>query len=683
MDTVTVPSLDKPLTREFEIKAANTIRMLAADAVQAANSGHPGMPMGMAVAALTLWTRVMRYNPRNPHWFDRDRFVLSAGHGSMLLYAMLHLTGYDLPLEELKNFRQWGSKTPGHPEAHHAPGVETTTGPLGQGFANGVGMAIAERWLAQRFNRPGFEVINHYTYAIVSDGDLMEGVASEAASLAGHLRLGKIIYLYDDNSVTIDGKTEITYTEDWAKRFEAYGWHVQRDVEFTNSAAIYEAIITAQNDPRPSIIGIKSIIGYGSPNKAGTSKAHGEPLGEEELKATKKNLGWPLEPRFYIPDDVLAYFRQAVERGRLIEDAHQQLMAAYADAYPDLAAELQRFIRGELPEGWEEALPVFAPSAKGDATRNSSGKVINALAPVLSNLIGGSADLAASNKTTISGAAFIKPGDFGGPNIHFGVREHGMGGILNGMALHGGVLPFGGTFLVFSDYMRGAIRLAALSGLRVIYVFTHDSIGLGEDGPTHQPIEHLAALRAMPNLTVIRPADANETSQAWRAALLNANGPTALALTRQNVPIYDREGEGLGAAEELLKGGYVFYEYAPNGLQVVLIGTGSEVQIAYDAAKQLAAEGIGVRVVSLPSWELFQAQPADYQAAVLPPDLPKVAIEAAATFGWERWVGNDPRRGVVIGIDRFGASAPYQRIYKEFGLTVERVVDVAKQLING
>lgn len=683
MDTVTVPSLDKPLTREFEIKAANTIRMLAADAVQAANSGHPGMPMGMAVAALTLWTRVMRYNPRNPHWFDRDRFVLSAGHGSMLLYAMLHLTGYDLPLEELKNFRQWGSKTPGHPEAHHAPGVETTTGPLGQGFANGVGMAIAERWLAQRFNRPGFEVINHYTYAIVSDGDLMEGVASEAASLAGHLRLGKIIYLYDDNSVTIDGKTEITYTEDWAKRFEAYGWHVQRDVEFTNSAAIYEAIITAQNDPRPSIIGIKSIIGYGSPNKAGTSKAHGEPLGEEELKATKENLGWPLEPRFYIPDDVLAYFRQAVERGRLIEDAHQQLMAAYADAYPDLAAELQRFIRGELPEGWEEALPVFAPSAKGDATRNSSGKVINALAPVLSNLIGGSADLAASNKTTISGAAFIKPGDFGGPNIHFGVREHGMGGILNGMALHGGVLPFGGTFLVFSDYMRGAIRLAALSGLRVIYVFTHDSIGLGEDGPTHQPIEHLAALRAMPNLTVIRPADANETSQAWRAALLNANGPTALALTRQNVPIYDREGEGLGAAEELLKGGYVFYEYAPNGLQVVLIGTGSEVQIAYDAAKQLAAEGIGVRVVSLPSWELFQAQPADYQAAVLPSDLPKVAIEAAATFGWERWVGNDPRRGVVIGIDRFGASAPYQRIYKEFGLTVERVVDVAKQLING
>ncbi|MEJ5248320.1 MAG: transketolase [Caldilinea sp.] len=681
MDTVTIPPLEKPLTREFETKAANTIRMLAADAVQAANSGHPGMPMGMAVAALTLWTRVMRYNPRNPHWFDRDRFVLSAGHGSMLLYAMLHLTGYDLPLEELKNFRQWGSKTPGHPEAHHTPGVETTTGPLGQGFANGVGMAIAERWLAQRFNRPGFEVINHYTYAIVSDGDLMEGVASEAASLAGHLRLGKIIYLYDDNSVTIDGKTEIAYTEDWAKRFEAYGWHVQRDVDFNNSAAIYEAILTAQNDPRPSIIGLKSIIGYGSPNKAGTSKVHGEPLGEDELKATKENLGWPLEPRFYIPDDVLAYFRQAVERGRMLEDAHQQLMAAYADAYPELAAELQRFICGELPEGWEEALPVFPPSAKGDATRNSSGKVINALAPVLPNLIGGSADLAASNKTTIAGAPFMKPGDFGGPNIHFGVREHGMGGILNGMALHGGVLPFGGTFLVFSDYMRGAIRLAALSGLRVIYVFTHDSIGLGEDGPTHQPIEHLAALRAMPNLTVIRPADANETSQAWRAALLNTTGPTALALTRQNAPIYDREGEGLGAAEGLLKGGYVFYEHAPNGLQVVLIGTGSEVQIAYDAARRLANEGVGVRVVSLPCWELFQAQPADYRAAVLPPDLPKVAVEAAATFGWERWVGNDPRKGAIIGIDRFGASAPYQRIYQELGLTVESVVEAAKRLI--
>jgi transketolase len=681
MDTQTIPPLDKPLIRDFEVKAANTIRMLAADGVQAANSGHPGMPMGMAVAALTLWARVMRYNPVNPQWADRDRFVLSAGHGSMLLYTMLHLTGYDLPLEELKNFRQWGSKTPGHPEAGHTVGVETTTGPLGAGFSNGVGMALAERWLAQRFNRPGFEVINHFTYASVSDGDLMEGVASEAASLAGHLRLGKIIYLYDDNSITIDGKTEVSYTEDWAKRFDGYGWHVQRGVDFNNSAAIHDAIITAQSDPRPSIIGLKSIIGYGSPNKAGTSKVHGEALGEEELKATKEHLGWPLEPRFYIPEDVLAYYRQALERGARLEDSHAQLMAAYAAAYPEQAAELNRFLSGELPDGWEAALPLFPPSPKGDATRNTGGKALNALAAVLPNLIGGSADLAASNKTTISGAPFIKPDDFGGPNIHFGVREHGMGGILNGMALHGGVIPYGGTFLIFSDYMRGAIRLAALTGLRVVYVFTHDSIGLGEDGPTHQPIEQLAALRAMPNLTVIRPGDANETSQAWRAALRNTTGPTALALTRQNLPTYDRAADGLGAAEDLLKGGYVFYEDAPNGLQLVLVGTGSELDIAYIAARQLAGEGVGVRVVSLPSWELFQAQPVEYRASVLPAGVAKVAVEAATTFGWERWVGNDPQKSAIIGIDHFGASAPFQRVYKEFGITAENVVTVAKKLI--
>ena len=681
MDTQTVPPLDKQLPREFESKATNTIRMLAADGVQAANSGHPGMPMGMAVAALTLWTRVMRYSPANPQWMDRDRFVLSAGHGSMLLYAMLHLTGYGLPLDELKSFRQWGSKTPGHPEAGHTVGVETTTGPLGAGFSNGVGMALAERWLAERFNRPGFEVVNHFTYAIVSDGDLMEGVASEAASLAGHLRLGKIIYLYDDNAITIDGKTDVSYTEDWAKRFEGYGWHVQRGVDALNSSAIYEAVMTAQNDPRPSIIGVKSIIGYGSPNKAGTSKVHGEALGEEELKATKENLGWPLEPRFYIPDDVQAYYRQAVSRGQRAEDSYSQLLAAYAAAYPAEAAQLQQFISGDLPDGWEEALPIFPPSAKGDATRNSSGKVINALAKVLPNLIGGSADLAGSNKTTIDGAPFIKPDNFGGPNIHFGVREHGMGGILNGMALHGGVIPYGATFLVFSDYMRGAIRLAALSGLRVVYVFTHDSIGLGEDGPTHQPIEHLAALRAMPNMTVIRPGDPNETSQAWRAALLNTGGPTALALTRQNLPTYDRAADGLGAAEDTLKGGYVFYENAPDGVQVVLIGTGSELDIVYKAAQQLAGEGVGVRVVSLPSWELFQAQSAEYRAAVLPPGVAKVSLEAGTTFGWERWVGNDPALGAAIGIDHFGASAPFQRVYAEFGITAEAVVEAAKKLI--
>lgn len=681
MDGQSIPLFEKPLSHEFETKAANTIRMLAADGVQAANSGHPGMPMGMAVAALTLWTRVMRYNPTHPQWFDRDRFVLSAGHGSMLLYTMLHLTGYDLPLEELKRFRQWQSRTPGHPEAGHTAGVETTTGPLGAGFSNGVGMALAERWLAQRFNRPGFEVVDHHTYAIVSDGDLMEGVASEAASLAGHLRLGKLIYLYDDNAVTIDGKTDVSYTEDWARRFEGYGWHVQRGVDFNSSAAIYEAVRTAQNDPRPSIIGVKSVIGYGSPNRAGTSKAHGEALGEEELAATKTRLGWPLEPRFYVPEEVHAFFRQAVERGSRAEDAHVQLMAAYAAAYPELAAELHRFVSGDLPDGWEEALPLFPPSAKGDATRNSSGQVLNALASVLANLVGGSADLAASNKTTINGAPFLKPGDFGGPNIHFGVREHGMGGILNGMALHGGLLPFGGTFLVFSDYMRGAIRLAALSGLRVLYLFTHDSIGLGEDGPTHQPIEQLAALRAMPNLTVIRPGDANETSQAWRAALRNTRGPTALALTRQNLPTYDRSANALGAAEGLLQGGYVFYEQAPHGLQVILIGTGSELDIAYTAARQLAAEGAGVRVVSLPSWELFQAQPASYQAAVLPAGVAKVAVEAASPFGWERWVGNDPQRSAVVGIDRFGASAPYQRLYSEFGITADQVAAAARRVM--
>jgi transketolase len=680
--STTVPALEKPLDHAFETKAANTIRMLAADAVQAANSGHPGMPMGMAVAALTLWTRVMRYNPHNPGWVNRDRFVLSAGHGSMLLYAMLHLTGYDLPLDELKNFRQWGSKTPGHPEAGHAPGVETTTGPLGQGVANGVGMALAERWLAQRFNRPGYDVVDHYVYAIAGDGCLMEGVASEAASLAGHLRLGKLIYLYDDNNITIDGKTDIAYTEDWAKRFEAYGWHVQRNVDALNSAAIFEAIRMAQGDPRPSIIGVKSIIGYGSPNKAGTSKVHGEALGEDELKLTKEHLGWPQEPRFYIPEDVAAYFAQAVGRGAQAEDAYADMLEAYAAEYPTEAAEFARMMAGELPAGWEAALPVFPPSAKGDATRNTSGKVINALAAIIPNLVGGSADLAGSNKTTINSAPFMRPGDFGGPNIHFGVREHGMGGILNGMALHGGVIPFGATFLVFSDYMRPSIRIAALSGAQVIYVFTHDSIGLGEDGPTHQPIEQLAALRVIPNMLVLRPGDANETSQAWRAALLNTGGPTALALTRQNLPTYDRAAEGLGAAEGLLQGGYVFYEHAPGGLQIVLIGTGSELDIAYTAARQLAAEGIGVRVVSLPSFELFARQDSAYRASVLPAGVPRLAIEAATTFGWERWVGDDPAQGAVIGIDRFGASAPYQRIYQEFGLTVERTVELAKGLLQ-
>ena len=676
-----LPTFDAALPADFEKKAANTIRMLAADGVQAANSGHPGMPMGMALPALTLWTRFMHYNPANPDWFNRDRFVLSAGHGSMLLYTMLHLTGYDLPLDELRHFRQWGCKTPGHPEVHHTKGVETTTGPLGAGFSNGVGMAMAEHWLAQRYNRPGFDVVDHYTYAIVSDGDLMEGVASEAASLAGHLQLGKLIYLYDDNGITIDGKTTTAYTEDWAKRFEAYGWHVQRGVDALDSAALAAAVEAAQADPRPTIIGCKSVIGYGSPNRAGTSKVHGEPLGADELKATKENLGWPLEPSFFVPDDVRAYFDQAKSRGAALEAAYNELLAEYTKAYPAEAAELKRILASELPDGWEEALPVFPPSPKGDATRNTGGKTLNALAKVLPNLIGGSADLAGSNKTTIEGQPFIKAGDFGGPNIHFGVREHGMAGILNGMALHGGVIPYGGTFLVFSDYMRGGMRLAAISGLRVIYMLTHDSIGLGEDGPTHQPIEHLAALRAIPNMTVIRPGDANETAQAWRAALLNEHSPTVLALTRQNLPTYDRAAEGLGAAEDLLKGGYVFYENAPQGLQLVLIATGSELDIAYNAAKQLAAEGVGVRVVSLPSWELFEKQDEAYRQSVMPAGVAKVSIEAATTFGWERWIGNDPAKSARIGIDHFGASAPYQTLYKEFGITAENVVAKAKALL--
>lgn len=677
-----VPALtQQPLDPAFEARAINTIRMLAADGVQQAKSGHPGMPMGMAAAAFALWTRVMRYSPSNPAWPNRDRFVLSAGHGSMLLYALLHLTGFDLPLDELRHFRQWGSMTPGHPEYGHAPGVETTTGPLGQGFANGVGMAIATKWLAAHFNKPGFDVVNHYIYAIAGDGCLMEGVASEAASLAGHLKLGNLIYLYDDNHITIEGGTDLAYTEDWAKRFEAYGWHVQR-IDGLDTNAVVEAIVAAQADPRPSIIGCRTVIGYGSPNKAGTSGVHGEALGEDELKLTKEHLGWPLEPRFYIPEEVGTFFRQAVGRGKALEADYAKLMEDYKQAYPAEAAELDLYLSGDLPAGWEEALPVF-PAGKPVATRNASGKIINSLAKVVTNLMGGSADLAGSTKTFIDGEPSFQAGHYGGRNMHFGVREHGMAAILNGMALHGGVIPYGGTFLVFSDYMRGGMRLSALMGARVIYVLTHDSIGLGEDGPTHQPIEHVASLRVIPNMTVIRPADANETSAAWKVALTHRSGPTVLALTRQNLPVYDRTAAGMGSAEGLARGGYVLYEEAPNGLQVIFVATGSEVEIAFNAAKQLVAEGIGVRVVNLASWELFEAQDAAYRQQVLPLDVPKLGIEAGVTFGWERWVGNDPAKGAVMGIDRFGASAPYQRVYAEFGLTPEVAVAKAKALIQG
>lgn len=683
MSTATAASFDSPtLDPELEERVVNTIRMLALDAVQAANSGHAGLPMGMATAAFTLWRRHLRFTPANPNWPNRDRFILSAGHGSMLLYALLYLTGYDLSLEELKNFRQWGSKTPGHPEYGHAPGVETTTGPLGQGFANGVGMAIAEQWLAARYNRPEFAVVDHYTYAIVSDGDIMEGVAQEAASLAGHLQLGKLIYLYDDNRVTIDGYTDLAFTEDQYKRFRAYGWHVEK-VDGMDSAAVDAAIAAAKQDPRPSLLGCTTTIGYGAP-KQGEPDMHSDALPADEVSQTKANLGWPQEPTFYVPQDVQDFCLQAIARGTILENDHKQLWDAYMSAHPNLATELRRALHGELlPNKWEDVLPTFE-AGDSQATRNASGIVINALAPVLPNLIGGSADLAPSNKTEINGSLDFQPDSYEGRNFRFGVREHGMGSILNGMALHRGVIPYGGTFLVFSDYMRASIRLAALMGVPVTYIFTHDSIGVGEDGPTHQPVEQVAALRAIPNLTVIRPADANEVAQAWKVALTNRNGPTALILTRQSLPVFDRGLAGVESAAGVAKGGYIFYESSPGSSpEVVFISCGSELEIAYDAAQQLLAADVrAVRVVSLPSWELFEMQTSAYQQAVLPPAARKVSIEAGITQGWERWVGNHPAKGITIGLDRFGASAPYKTIYSNLGLTAAAVVKAARSLLG-
>ena len=672
------PSIDP----ELEENVVNTIRMLALDAVQAANSGHAGLPMGMAGAALTLWRRHLRYNPNNPDWHNRDRFILSAGHGSMLLYALLHLTGYELPLQELKNFRQWGSMTPGHPEYGHAPGVETTTGPLGQGFANGIGMAIAEQWLAANFNRPGFDVVSHHIYAIVSDGDLMEGVAQEAASLAGHLRLGKLIYLYDDNRVTIDGYTDLAFTEDQYQRFQAYGWHVQK-VDGMDSAAVDAAIDAAKQDPRPSIIGCTTVIGFGAP-KQGEPDMHSDALPAEEVAQTKATLEWPQEPTFYLPEEVRDFCLQAVERGNRLESDDTTLWEAYAAAHPDLAAQLSSMLNGELPDGWEDALPTF-DAGGSEATRNASGDTLNALAPVIPNLIGGSADLAPSNKTIISGSPDFQPDSYNGRNFRFGVREHGMGAILNGMALHGGVIPYGGTFLVFSDYMRASVRLAALMGVPAIFIFTHDSIGVGEDGPTHQPVEQVAALRAIPNLTVIRPADANEVAQAWKTALTNKSGPTALIFSRQNLPVYDRTAAGVSAAEGAAQGGYVFFKSngsAGDATELALISSGSELEIAYEAAQRLAQNGAAVRVVSLPSWELFTAQTPAYQQEVLPPSALKLSIEAGVTQGWERWVGNDPARGAAIGLNRFGASAPQPDVYANLGLTVEAAVSAAQTLLE-
>jgi len=657
----------------------NTIRMLAVDAVEQAKSGHPGMPMGAAPMAYILWTRFLRHHPMTPQWPNRDRFVLSAGHGSMLLYSLLHLTGYDLPLDELKRFRQWGSRTPGHPEYRLTPGVETTTGPLGQGFANGVGMAIAEAFLAERFNRPGHTIVDHYTYAIVSDGDLMEGVASEAASLAGHLQLGKLIYLYDDNGISIDGPTDLAFTERVGQRFEAYGWHVQEVDDGNDLPAIEAAIKAAQAERvRPSLIMVRTHIAYGSPGKQDTAEAHGAPLGPEEVKRTKEFLGWPQEPPFYIPDEALAVFRQAIERGRAWEAEWQAGFAAYAKEFPELAEEWQRAMRRDLPPGWQAHLPTFTPKDGAMATRVASGRVLNAVAPVLPTLIGGSADLTPSNNTYLRGAGEFDAKNRTGRNLHFGVREHAMGSILNGMALHGGVIPYGGTFLIFSDYMRPAIRLAALSELPVIYVFTHDSVGLGEDGPTHQPIEHLAALRAIPHLTVIRPADANETAVAWRVALQHRHGPVALALTRQNLPIFDRTE--MAAADGLERGAYILAE-APGGMpDIILIASGSEVALAVEARQQLGQQGVQARVVSMPSWELFEEQPKAYQEEVLPPAIRKrLAIEAGVPQGWHYYVGPEGR---VLGLTRFGASAPGSVAMNNLGFSVANVVAQALKVLG-
>lgn len=656
----------------------NTIRTLSIDGVQKANSGHPGMPMGMADAAYVLWTQFLRHNPGNPDWADRDRFVLSAGHGSMLLYSLLHLTGYDLPLEQLKLFRQWGSLTPGHPEYGLTPGVETTTGPLGQGFANGVGMAIAEAFLAATFNRPGHEIVNHYIYAICSDGDLMEGISHEAASLAGHMKLGKLIYLYDDNHISIDGSTDLAYTEDRMKRFDAYGWHTQQ-IDGHNREAVAAAIKAAQAvTDKPSIIACRTTIGFGSPNKANTAKVHGEALGPDEVKLTKQAYGWDPDKEFYIPDEALAHFRQALDRGARWEAEWKERLEAYAQAYPQEAEQFRRALSGELPEGWEEALPVFPADAKGMATRAASGQVLNTLAPVIPTLIGGSADLAPSNNTFLKGYPVFANQSYAGRNFHFGVREHGMAAALNGMAVHGGVLPYGATFLVFSDYCRPAIRLAALSHFPTIFVFTHDSVGLGEDGPTHQPVEHLAVLRAIPNLIVIRPADANETAQAWKVALEKRDGPVLLALTRQTLPVYDRSK--MGDAAGVLKGAYVLLDAGRVYPDVILIATGSEVQLAVEAHAKLAEQGIAARVVSMPSWELFQQQSEEYRDTVLPPTVKaRVAIEAAVPMGWERWVG---AQGVVIGLDHFGASSPYKTIFQHFGFTTDNVVLRALETID-
>jgi transketolase len=656
----------------------NAIRILAMDAVQAANSGHPGAPMGLAPAAYVLWTRHLRHNPADPAWPGRDRFVLSAGHASMLLYSVLHLSGYDMTLDDLRAFRQWGSRTPGHPEHGHAPGVETTTGPLGQGFANAVGMAITEAHLCARFPGAGEEVVAHRTWFIASDGDLMEGISHEAASLAGHLRLGKLIGIYDDNHVSIDGPTSLAFSEDVQARFTAYGWHVVRVEDGNDLAALDSALAAAKAETaRPTLVMVRTHIGFGSPNKQDSAEAHGAPLGAEEVRLTRAQLGWPSETPFAVPEEAIVEWRKARERGEAMQLVWQQRQEAYRTASPEAAAELARRLTGALPTGWEAHLPAFAAADPAIATRAASGKVLNALAPVIPELLGGSADLSPSTNTLIKGEEDFSAANRGARNLRFGVREHAMAGILNGMALHGGVVPYAGTFLVFSDYMRPSIRLAAMMRRHVVYVFTHDSIGLGEDGPTHQPVEMLATLRAIPGLTVIRPADANETVAAWRFALAHADGPVALVLTRQNLPVLEAaRAAGFDAVE---RGGYVVRD--PKGVpEAILLATGSEVHLALAAAEALAGEGRRVRVVSLPSLERFTAQPAKYRDGILPPKVRvRLAVEAAHPQPWWRWVGD---AGDVIGLERFGASAPYQRLYQEFGFTADAIAARLRAMLD-
>lgn len=666
------------MSSNMQERALSAIRFLSADAVQQANSGHPGLPMGAAAMAYTVWMRHLRHNPRNPKWSNRDRFILSGGHGSALLYSLLHLTGYDLSLDEVKRFRQWGSLTPGHPEFGLTPGIETTTGPLGQGFANGVGMAIAEAHLAAEFNTPGHKIVDHYTFAIVTDGDLMEGVSSEAASLAAHLKLGKLIYLYDDNHISIDGATDLSFTEDRAKRFEAYGWHVQSIADGNDVDAIDAAIQKAKHDERPSIIMCRTIIGFGLPTRAGTSKAHGEPPGDAELNGAKEAAGWPIEPRFYVPDDVLSYFRETLDCGQQAEDEWNQLFVHYKAANPEKSIEFERRMRGELPAAWDADLPVFPTDEKGMASRAASGKALNAIAAKVPELLGGSADLAPSNNTWLTGLPAFQHETPEGRNFHFGVREHAMGAVVNGMAYHGGLRPFGATFLVFADYMRPPLRIAALSDLPSIFVFTHDSIGVGEDGPTHQPVEHVASLRAIPNLTVIRPADANETVEAWKAAILNQHGPTALILTRQNLPTLNRE---LYSEASLLQmGAYVLADIGDDQPELILMASGSEVSLIVEAGTRLAMEGVNVRLVSVPSWELFAKQDSAYRESVLPAAVSaRVAVEAGIGMGWEKFVGQS---GAILSLEHYGASGPASILFKEFGFTVENVMAKAREVMK-